>query len=275
MSIYDRDEYYADSTRGARLSPFFTTVYRILDRGRARAVLRKTGLSGGKVLDVGAGDGSFLHRMQRLGFDVYGTTASKRSASAAQALFGLTLDVSEGLDNQVQRAPFDLVTYWHVLEHVVDPPHHTTLWPALVRPGGFIVIEVPNVRSVGARLCYRSWLGSDDKHHVNHQPPASILAMLRELGFDPARTECFSGKYSFVYLWSALLGSLFGRRYDFDRLIGILQAPSAMLRARFLWTINALASIGYLAPGVLTLMLYGVVTKQGEVLRVYAKRRST
>lgn len=274
-SIYDADEYYGDNVSGSRLSPALDGVLRIFDRARVRAVLKATGLTSGWVLDVGAGDGNFLHFMQRLGFDVSGTTTSTRSASAARALFGLELDVSETLDQQVSRAPFDLITYWHVFEHLEDPPSHTAQWPRLVRQGGFVVIEVPNIRSIGARLCYRSWLGSDDKHHVNHQRPGAIIDTLRRLGLRPVRTEYFSGKFSYVFLWSALLGFLFGSRYDFDGIMSILKRPSRMAFERPIWTINALAAVVYLAPVVVSLILYGLMTGQGEVLRVYAKKQPT
>jgi len=274
-SVYDKDEYYADSARGSRLTPILEWMLRGLDRRRARDVVAKTGIKTGKVLDVGAGDGKFLHFIERLGFAVHGTTASTRSASAAQAQFGLRLDVSEGLEGQAPKGPFDLVTYWHVLEHLQDPSRHTRFWAGLVRPSGFIAIEVPNFHSIGARLCPRSWLGGDRTHHINPQACETILGTLRHLGFDPVQTERFSAKYSYAYLWSALLGRLFGRQYEFDRILGILQGPMDALRRRPLWTINALAAVAYLAPVVLILMLYGAMTNQGEVLRIYAKRRST
>jgi SAM-dependent methyltransferase len=274
-SIYDADEYYGDNVSGSRLSPALDGVLRFFDRARVRAVLKGTGLTGGRVLDVGAGDGKFLHFMQQLGFEVSGTTTSTISANAARALFGLELDVSETLDRQVSRAPFDLITYWHVFEHLEDPAAHTNAWPRLVRPGGFVVIEVPNIRSIGARLCYKSWLGSDDKHHINHQPPGAIVDTLDRLGFRVVRTEHFSGKFSYVFLWSALLGFLFGSRYDFDGIMSILKRPSRMALQRPIWTLNALAAVVYLAPFIVTLILYGLMTGQGEVLRVYAKKQST
>jgi hypothetical protein len=167
------------------------------------------------------------------------------------------------------------MTYWHVFEHLEKLPIHERQWPTLVKPGGFLVIETPNIRSIGARLCYRSWLGSDDKHHVNHQDPATILESLRGVGFEPSRTEYFSTKFSYVYLWSALLGRLFGGAYDFDGIMRILKAPGRMFVRRPLWTINAMAAVIYLAPAILVLMLYGLTSGQGEVLRVYAKRQPT
>ena len=276
-SLYDSEDYYADTAAGSRLSPMFDGLLRVFDRWRARAVVRKTDLHGPgkKLLDVGAGDGKFLHFMRNAGFECRGTTTSQRSARAAKELFGLDLDLAETLDGQLGAGPFDLLTYWHVFEHLEDPPAHERLWPELVRPGGYIVIEVPNVRSLGARLCYASWLGSDDKHHVNHQPPERIVNTLTGLGFQRVRVEWFSGKFSYVYLWSALLGAIFGRRYDFDAIMSILKSPAAMARRRPLWTINAVAAVGYLAPFIAILMLYGVLAHDGEVFRIYARRQST
>jgi 2-polyprenyl-3-methyl-5-hydroxy-6-metoxy-1,4-benzoquinol methylase len=272
-SPYDTNDYYADNASGSRLSPALDGVLRVFDRQRARSALRATSLSSGKVLDVGAGDGKFLHYMQAEGFAVHGTTTSRRSANAALALFDIRLDVTPELDGELAHAPFDLVTYWHVFEHLDDPASHVRHWPALVRSAGFLVIEVPNIASIGARLCYRSWLGSDDAHHVNHQEPASIMRMLDDAGFDPIRSEYFSPKFSFVFLWSALLGRLFGRHYDFDGIMAILKQPSRMLRDRPVWTANALAAVVYLAPIVIVMIVRGVATGNGEVFRVYARRR--
>lgn len=274
-SIYDSEDYYADAATGARLTPVLEWAVRALDRWRARAVVRATGLAGGKLLDVGAGDGKFMHYMQRLGFEVRGTTVSVRSANAAQSMFGLRLDVTEHLEAELASAPFDVVTYWHVFEHLERPSEHSGCWPSLVRPGGFVVIEIPSVRSIGARLCRRSWLGSDAKHHVNLLDPAALNDLLTEASFLPIRVERFSGKYSYAYLWSGLLGRLYGNRYPCDEILGLLKTPGKLLRSRLLWAANALGAIFYLAPLILTLMLYGVVVDRGEVVRIYARRRST
>lgn len=272
-SLYDTDDYYADNASGSRLSPALDGVLRALERQRVRSVLRATGLTSGKVLDVGAGDGKFLHYMRSEGFSVCGTTTSRTSADAARTLFGIELDVTPTLDGQLSHAPFELVTYWHVLEHLDDPSSHLRRWPALVKRGGFLVIEVPNIRSIGARLCYGSWLGSDVAHHVNHQELASIRRTLGDLRFDVVRTQFFSAKFSYVFVWSALLGRIFGRRYDFDGIMAILKRPWRMLRVRPVWTVNALAAVAYLAPVVIAAIVYGLASRQGEVLRVYARNR--
>lgn len=273
-SLYGTDDYYADNGSGSRLSPALDGVLRLLERARVRSVLRVTGLSSGNVLDVGAGDGKFLSLMRDLGFTVHGTTTSRRSGNAARSLYHIQLDVTSELDHAPADAPFDLVTYWHVFEHLDDPASHVRRWPALLRTGGFLVIEVPNIDSIGARLCWRSWLGSDDTHHVNHQAPASIRRTLRALHFDVVRSESFSAKFSYVFVWSALLGAIFGRRYDFDRIIAILKRPSHELRVRPWSTLNALAAVAYLAPVIVALIACGLALRRGEVLRVYARQRA-
>ena len=273
-SLYDTDDYYADNASGSRLSPALDGVLRLLERARVRSVLCATGLSSGSVLDVGAGDGKFLNLMHDRGFAVHGTTTSRRSANAARSLYGIQLDVTPALDDVLAAGPFDLVTYWHVFEHLDDPPSHVRRWPALLRSGGFLVIEVPNVDSVGARLCYRSWLGSDDAHHVNHQTPASICRMLAELHLEVVRRDFFSAKFSYVFIWSALLGAIFGRRYDFDGIMAILKRPRHELRARPWRTLNAIAAVAYLAPVIVALIAYGLAVRRGEVLRVYARQRA-
>ena len=62
---------------------------------------------------------------------------------------------------------------------------------------------------------------------------------------------------------------------DHTSIMSILKTPFGMLRRRPLWTINAAAAVGYLAPAIVGLMLYGLATRQGEVFRVYAKRQPT
>jgi SAM-dependent methyltransferase len=270
-SIYDKDDYYAADRAASRLTPALNGLLAALERTRVRTVLRRTGLVRGHILDIGAGDGKFLAACKARGFEVEGTTASERSQAAALSQFGVSLVLTQSLECFRESPPFDLLTYWHVFEHLDDPASHAALWSALLRFDGHLVIEVPNVRSLGAWLCYRAWLGSDDRHHINHQAPPAIAALVRAAGLEVWREEGFSLKFSYVFLWSALLGRIFGKRYDFDGLMALLKAPLASLRRRPLAALNALASIAYLLPLILGLMGYGLLTGRGEVYRLYAR----
>lgn len=272
-SLYDKDDYYLENARGSRLSPALDGLLDLIEWERVFSVGRMLRTKGGAILDVGAGDGRFLHLMRRrYGVRPVGTTASERSAQGAANSFSIRLHVTEELAEPSAEAPFAMITYWHVFEHLRQPQNHISKWHSLLEEGGLLVVEVPNIASIGARLRYQSWLGSDPVHHINHVPPAQLRELIEGAGLRVVGIDHFSLKFSFVFLWSALLGWLFRGLYDFDSIMDVLKRPMARLREAPLATFNAMASVGYLAPVVLTLMLAGVLLRQGEVVRVFARK---
>jgi len=273
-TLYDTDDYYA-ATDGARLAAWLEPITAWLDGRRARSLLRQlrpTAARPPRVLDVGAGTGGILVRLRDRGVEVHGTTASRTSRDAAARRHGLALHVATDLPAELTSLPFDAITYWHVFEHLDDPEAHVAAWPGMLADGGFVLVEVPDVDSVGARLCRRSWLGSDPVHHVNMMSRHEIAALLARHGLRIERAETFSLKFTYVFLWSALLGRLFGRGYDFETVFDVLKRPLASLRRRPLRTLNALAAVAYLAPVILPLAAWGCLTGRGEVLRLVVVR---
>lgn len=274
-SLYDADDYYAASD-GARLAPVLEPITAWLDGRRARRLLkqlRPPAARPPRVLDVGAGTGGVLAWLRDRGVEVEGTTASRTAAAAAARRHGLALHVTTDLRADPAALPFDAITYWHVFEHLEDPETHVAAWPDMLADDGFLVVEVPNVDSIGARICRRSWLGSDPVHHVNMMRRAEIAALLGRHGLHIEHTEDFSLKFTYVFLWSALLGRLFGRAYDFDTVFDVLKRPLDSLRRRPLRTLNAVAAVGYLAPVIVPLAAWGCLTGRGEVLRLRVMRR--
>jgi len=273
-SLYDTDDYYA-ADDGARLAAFLEPIAAWLDGRRARRLLnqlRSPADRPPRVLDVGAGTGGILARLRDRGVEVHGTTASRTSRDAAARRHGLALHVATDIPPDLASLPFDAVTYWHVFEHLEDPEAHVAAWPGMLADAGFLLIEVPNVDSIGARLCPRSWLGSDPVHHVNMMGRDEIAGLLGRHGLRIARSEGLSLKFTYVFLWSALLGRLFGRGYDFDTVFDVLKRPLGSLRRRPLRTLNAVAAVVYLAPVILPLAAWGCLTGRGEVLRLVIVR---
>jgi 2-polyprenyl-3-methyl-5-hydroxy-6-metoxy-1,4-benzoquinol methylase len=272
QSLYDSNDYYSNDADASRLSASLNWILRYLDSIRVTKILKVTRLTGGSALDVGAGNGMFLSFLRKRGFNVFGTTASARGQAAARQIFDLHLEYTTELNSAVLARTYDLVSYWHVYEHLVLPSSHSSKWSSLVKSGGWLIIEVPNISSIGAKICYSSWLGSDDVHHVNHQKPADIIRTLNSEGFIPVCIEGFSLKFSVIFMWSALLGFCFGKSYCFDNIMQLLKTPFSCLKKRPFWAINAILSLIYFAPAVGLLVLYGMITGQGEVFRVFAKK---
>lgn len=270
-TLYDTDDYYAADGGGTRLAPVLEPIIAWLDVRRARGLLRRLRPPRDRpprVLDVGAGTGGVLARLRDRGVEVHGTTASRTAAAAAARRHRLDLRVATDLPADLAGLRFDAITYWHVFEHLTDPEAHVAAWPGMLAEHGFVLIEVPDVDAIGARLCRRSWLGSDPVHHVNMMPRAAITSLLARHGLVVARAEGLSLKFTYVFLWSGLLGRLFGRGYDFDTVFAVLKRPLAALRRRPLRTLNAVAALAYLAPVILPLAAWGRLTGRGEVLRL-------
>ena len=276
-SLYDQNAYYDNDGKASRLSAVFNPLLWVLDAIKASRFYAKSGLKrGSKVLDVGAGDGKFLCFMRRLGATPFGTTASTCSQKAAKELYNIDLNYTLTLTGELAERTYDAITYWHVFEHLADPGEHVKQWSSLLNPGGIVMLEVPHVDGLGAKLCFDAWLGSDITHHINHMHAQDLIPMVKAAGFALLRQEGFSLKFSYVFLWSGLLGFLFGRRhYHFDEAFALLKRPFETIRKKPIMAINAILAIFYLMPFILLLLPIGLVCRRGEVLRLYFKKQDT
>jgi SAM-dependent methyltransferase len=132
-------------------------------------------LEPGRLLDIGAQKGDFLHWMQQKGWEVEGVEYSQSPVN----LFGLPIRYGELLDMTWERAQFDCVTMWAVLEHVYHPGRYLTKVASLLRPGGKFIGLVTNLDSPQAR-----YLKMDDyPRHLTIFTKGSLGAALRRNGF--------------------------------------------------------------------------------------------
>lgn len=148
----------------------------------------------GCALDVGCGKGLFLQGLRERGWQVFGTELSEISSGHARSL-GLTV-----YTNTVENAPFeagtfDLITLFHVLEHLPRPQDTlATLFP-LLRPGGTLLIEVPNIGSWYARFFGDDWFHYDVPRHLFHFNPATLRRIISNAGFFITRSDTRNLQY--------------------------------------------------------------------------------
>ena len=95
---------------------------------------------------------------------------------------------------------FDLVTAFHVLEHVPDPVAMLRRMLAWLAPGGLAVVEVPNAGGAGARLFGRAWSGLDLPRHLWHFSPATLGVAVERAG--GRVVWCWHQAKPRYYLWS-------------------------------------------------------------------------
>ena len=135
-----------------------------------------------KLLDIGCGIGAFVHHMREHNWDVEGTEPSAEARAQAAQQFKLALHPSEYLFDP-QLGPFEVITMWHVLEHVHMLNEYMVRLRELMQPNGTLFIAVPNYTSYDASV-YRSWWAAYDvPRHLYHFSPKSMQLFLKKHGF--------------------------------------------------------------------------------------------
>lgn len=118
----------------------------------------------GKLLDIGAGTGDFLSVAKKDGWETTGIEPSEKAKAIAQKK-GIVFAQSS---SDLEKHSFDVITMWHVLEHVPNLEKQIKELKRLLKPDGTIIIAVPNFRSFDAKYYRRFWAGFDAPRHLWH-----------------------------------------------------------------------------------------------------------
>jgi 2-polyprenyl-3-methyl-5-hydroxy-6-metoxy-1,4-benzoquinol methylase len=145
---------------------------------------REKGSGGKLLLDIGCGSGTFLHVAQSHGYAPHGMDQSARAVEIAQKQYGFRARQGEIGSKVWDDCRFDFVTMFHVLEHVTDPRLCLRYAGELLQPGGILIIQVPNISSIQARLFGNSWYGLDVPRHVINYTPKALGLLFRDAGFE-------------------------------------------------------------------------------------------
>ena len=149
-----------------------------------RIMLMPPHAPGARVLDVGCGRGDFLVARRLEGWDTFGVEPSPRAAEIARRRTGGTVVTGSLADGRFAEASFDLVTLFHVLEHVSDPQGLMREVHRVLKPGGYMLIMLPNVESLELKLFGRNWQPLEIPRHLLHFSKSTVLRLLRQTGFE-------------------------------------------------------------------------------------------
>jgi SAM-dependent methyltransferase len=137
---------------------------------------------GGRVLDVGCGNGSYLLRMADLGWETVGVDPDAAAVSVARAR-GLTAIQGTVESAELLPASFDAVTLVHVAEHLPDPIRTFQRCRQLLRPGGRLIVIVPNSVGRGSQNFGSAWIGWDAPRHLFHFSTRTLTRCCEKAGF--------------------------------------------------------------------------------------------
>ena len=160
--------------------------------------------SGAKILDVGCGRGVLLAPLADRGFEVYGVELNESATSGADSRAEIRIAHRLG-DAGFEAGSFDQIIIWHVLEHVEDPVHTIEECRRILRPGGRLVVAVPNFSSLQAKWSGPAWFHLDAPRHLYHFPLSALERLLRDHDFEVHSTHHFSLRQNpFGWIQSAL-----------------------------------------------------------------------
>jgi SAM-dependent methyltransferase len=158
----------------------------------------------GRLLDVGCSNGAYLAAMREKGWDVEGVEFDGDAVEYARHSRNLKVTQGEVEDalGQLPANNFDVVTMWHVLEHAFDPAAALKQIHRVLKPGGILMLEVPNYASPLVSLFKRYWFPMDIPRHLYQFTPATMKTMLTKAGFNRVQVKGVPSPEAMV--WSSV-----------------------------------------------------------------------
>ena len=137
---------------------------------------------GGRILDVGCGGGFFLNSLSDF-WEKYGVEISDTSAEFGRGNLGLNIKTGELTDAKFESDYFDVVNIRGVIEHLPDPMGDLRESYRILKKGGIVAINTPNIASLCAKIYKNKFRLIDPKRHIYYFSTRTISKILEEVGF--------------------------------------------------------------------------------------------
>jgi ubiquinone/menaquinone biosynthesis C-methylase UbiE len=254
MPAQEEIEAFCEAPRSSRAhSLLFDGYAKIVNSSRAR--LLSANKPHGKLLDIGCGTGDFLVQARKREWDITGVELSANACQAAEKRLGASIYHGELKELGLPSGWFDAVTLWHVFEHIPSPNELMQEIYRILKPGGAMIVEVPNIHNPVYGLFGRYYLHLDLPRHVYFYDPDTLKAMVEKHGFIVVREDAPSWYYPEGITKST--GYLLSRA-------GVEESALRKMMSVLLYPASLLVTSGYL-----TATLFGA---SSEVIRIVATK---
>ena len=209
-----------------------------------------------RLLDVGCSTGEFLDHAKMQEWEVTGCELAEHTARIARERVGCEIKVAAFEDAGFEKAYFDVVTMWDVIEHLLDPAAALKEVWRVLRPGGVLVLNTPNYNSLSRLLLGKKWEALSPPRHLFVFSPATIKRLVEISGGRVAAIRAID-----INPMDIVSGTLRRKNYGFEvRQHNIGKMKEIMLSYPFLASIR---------KGINTFLN---ITQIGDILEVYAER---
>jgi 2-polyprenyl-3-methyl-5-hydroxy-6-metoxy-1,4-benzoquinol methylase len=181
-AYYDSPDYLSHKVSKFSLTGFIYNQLREINlKGKYKLISKFK--KNGKILDIGQGTGEFLNFMQKKGWETKGVEPNESARKFAIKNYNLSV-VDEKAIQEISANYFDVISMWHVLEHVVNLRERMQQVAKLLKKDGILVIAVPNLNSPDSQKYKDKWAGLDVPRHLYHFTVKTMDFLLSSSGFE-------------------------------------------------------------------------------------------
>jgi len=183
-SYYDSEEYISHSDEDNTIIGKLYKIARSFALKRKRKLIERLSTNK-RLLDVGCGTGYFIDYCQQHGWQVSGVEPNDIARNQAEEK--TNINIKEDL-SEIEESSFEVITLWHVLEHLPNLEETLNQLKSLLTPGGVLIIAVPNFEAYEASVFEENWAAYDVPRHLYHFNRESIGFLANKHGLKIART---------------------------------------------------------------------------------------
>ncbi|NOY49493.1 MAG: class I SAM-dependent methyltransferase [Chlorobi bacterium] len=178
---YRTDKYLSHDTSGNGLMGNIYKIIRGLNLKNKSRLISKYKAKG-RLLDIGSGTGEFLNYMKNKQFEAVGVEPEQKARDFAINNYGLDIR-DESFFNKLPDKKFDLISMWHVLEHVYDINTRLQQIHELLYEDGYFINALPMIDSPDSKKFGKYWAGLDLPRHLHHFSSITFSLLAKNNGF--------------------------------------------------------------------------------------------